>query len=285
MPGDTTIRPPPRWEASGWNEHAVSGGAKIPATGAGTRWRTSRSRARSSPFCRRLRKTRASSNIRQSELKRRWRRPKWRLRPTWAAPKSWAMPVARSPISGTVERGVEILRQAVEIDPSNAQAEVASRRGACDDGRSRRRNHARCATASGSAPATGGWDFGAGRWDEFLLRANRAEEALEEARIAARRDPRLYLPPILEAVAQATLGRTELARARSCPRGVSGRNLRSKRSKGLMDGAPPGFCRAFGMPPSGERFGGGDDDAHREPHAEKTKTRLSDQPGFQNQAP
>ena len=53
-----------------------------------------------------------------------------------------------------------------------------------------------------------GWALGA-----FLLRARRAEEALEEARIAARRDPRLYLPPILEAVTQATLGRTKLARA------------------------------------------------------------------------
>jgi Flp pilus assembly protein TadD len=53
-----------------------------------------------------------------------------------------------------------------------------------------------------------GWLLGT-----FLLRADRTEEALEEALVAARRDPRLYLPPILEAVAQATLGRAELARA------------------------------------------------------------------------
>jgi hypothetical protein len=39
----------------------------------------------------------------------------------------------------------------------------------------------------------------------------RPQEALEEARIAARRDPRLHLPPILEALVQAALGRTELA--------------------------------------------------------------------------
>jgi adenylate cyclase len=53
------------------------------------------------------------------------------------------------------------------------------------------------------------------RWalGNYLLRANRVEEALEEARIASRRDPRLHLPLILEAVAQATLGRTVLARA------------------------------------------------------------------------
>jgi hypothetical protein len=53
-----------------------------------------------------------------------------------------------------------------------------------------------------------GWSLGLA-----LLRANRAEEALEQARIAARRDPRLHLPLILEAAAQATLGRTVLARA------------------------------------------------------------------------
>jgi tetratricopeptide (TPR) repeat protein len=64
-----------------------------------------------------------------------------------------------------------------------------------------------------------GWALGS-----FLLRANRVEEALEEARVAARRDPRLYLPPILEAVAQATLGRTELARAAL----VSARRIRPK---------------------------------------------------------
>jgi hypothetical protein len=64
-----------------------------------------------------------------------------------------------------------------------------------------------------------GWALGA-----FLLRANRAEEALEEARIAARRDPRLYLPPILEAVAQVALGRAELGRAAL----MSARRIRPK---------------------------------------------------------
>jgi hypothetical protein len=36
--------------------------------------------------------------------------------------------------------------------------------------------------------------------------------AISEARLAARRDPRLYLPPILEALVQTALGRAELAR-------------------------------------------------------------------------
>lgn len=64
-----------------------------------------------------------------------------------------------------------------------------------------------------------GWALGG-----FLLRGNRLEEALEEARIAARRDPRLYLPPILEAVTQAALGRAELARGAL----MSARRLRPK---------------------------------------------------------
>ena len=64
-----------------------------------------------------------------------------------------------------------------------------------------------------------GWALGS-----FLLRANLAAEALEEARIAARRDPRLHLPLVLEAVTQATLGRTVLARAAL----MSARRIRPK---------------------------------------------------------
>jgi Flp pilus assembly protein TadD len=64
-----------------------------------------------------------------------------------------------------------------------------------------------------------GWALGM-----FLLRANRAGEALEEARVAARRDPRLHLPLILEAAAEATLGRTEHARAAL----MSARRIRPK---------------------------------------------------------
>ncbi|KJC57541.1 hypothetical protein UP10_28170 [Bradyrhizobium sp. LTSPM299] len=111
---------------------------------------------------------------------------------------------------GNRERGVEILKQAVEIDPSNAQAEVAlgaalAMMGDLDAGIARMRHGIRLSPRDRRL-AFWGWALGG-----FLLRANRPEEALEEARIAARRDPRLYLPAILEAVAQAALGRTELA--------------------------------------------------------------------------
>ena len=46
----------------------------------------------------------------------------------------------------------------------------------------------------------------------YLLRAKRPAEALEEARLAARRDPRLFLPPLLEALAHAALGQTDAAK-------------------------------------------------------------------------
>ena len=112
---------------------------------------------------------------------------------------------------GYTERGVEILRQAVEIDPSNAQAEVAlgaalAMMGDFDAGIARMRHGIRLSPRDRRL-AFWGWALGG-----FLLRGNRLEEALEEARIAGRRDPRLYLPPILEAVAQAALGRSEFAR-------------------------------------------------------------------------
>jgi len=112
---------------------------------------------------------------------------------------------------GYTERGVEILRQALEIDPSNAQAEVAlgaalAMTGDLDAGIVRMRHGFKLSPRDRRLAF---WRWGLGG---FLLRANRPEEALEEARIAARRDPRLYLPPILEAVAQAALGRAELAR-------------------------------------------------------------------------
>lgn len=112
---------------------------------------------------------------------------------------------------GYGERGVEILRQAVEIDPSNAQAEVAlgaalGMMGDLDAGILRMRHGIRLSPRD---RRLGFWGWALA---EFLLRANRPEEALEEARLAARRDPRLHLPPILEAVVQAALGRAELAR-------------------------------------------------------------------------
>jgi adenylate cyclase len=127
---------------------------------------------------------------------------------------------------GHTKRGVEILRQAVEIDPSNAQAEVAlgaalAMQGDLDAGITLMRHGIRLSPRD---RRLGFWGWALGM---LLLRANRTGEALEEAFIAARRDPRLYLPPILEAAAQATLGRTELAQAAL----MSARRIRPKLTK------------------------------------------------------
>jgi adenylate cyclase len=113
---------------------------------------------------------------------------------------------------GQYERGAEILRQAVEMDPSNAQAEMAlggatAALGDLDAGLAHMR-HAIRLSPRDRRLGFWGWVLGA-----FLLRADRVEEALEEARLAARRDPLLHFPLTVEAAAQARLGRIELARA------------------------------------------------------------------------
>jgi adenylate cyclase len=97
---------------------------------------------------------------------------------------------------GQTERGAEILRQAVEIDPSNAQAEVAlgavlSLLGDLDTGIAHMRHGVKLSPRDRKL---GFWSWALGL---FLLRSGRTEEALEEARISARRDPRFYLPAIL----------------------------------------------------------------------------------------
>jgi hypothetical protein len=52
-----------------------------------------------------------------------------------------------------------------------------------------------------------GWALGA-----FLMRAKRPDEAVEEAKLAARRDPRLFLPPVLETLAHVALGQIDAAK-------------------------------------------------------------------------
>ena len=113
---------------------------------------------------------------------------------------------------GHFDRGTEILRHALEVDPSNAQAEAAlgaalATMGDLDAGIAHLR---RGIILSPRDKRLALWRWMLGYW---LFRANRLDEALEEARAAGRRDPRFHLPLILEAVTQAMLGRIELARA------------------------------------------------------------------------
>jgi tetratricopeptide (TPR) repeat protein len=109
-------------------------------------------------------------------------------------------------------RGAEILRQAVEIDPSNAQAQVAlgaalALSGDLESGIERMRHGIKLSPRDRRL-AFWGWVLGS-----FLLHAKRPGEALEEARLAARRDPRLFLPPVLETLAHAELGHIDAAKA------------------------------------------------------------------------
>ena len=112
---------------------------------------------------------------------------------------------------GDVSRGGEILKQAVELDPSNAQAQVAlgaalALSGDLDGGIACMRHGIKLSPRDRRL-AFWGWALGV-----FLIRAKRPAEALEEARLAARRDPRLFLPPLLETLAHAALGQTDAAK-------------------------------------------------------------------------
>jgi TolB-like protein len=107
---------------------------------------------------------------------------------------------------GEHERGVELLRRAVELDPSNAQAHVALgaslvRSGRFNEGVSSLQLGMR------SSPK----DFRLTFWGMILAfalgRAGRFEEALAEASSAARRDGRLYTARIVKAWVLTKLGR------------------------------------------------------------------------------
>ncbi|WP_119421765.1 adenylate/guanylate cyclase domain-containing protein [Desertibaculum subflavum] len=112
---------------------------------------------------------------------------------------------------GQAHRGVEILRRAVELDPSNAQAHVAcgaalAISGSMEAGIEQMRHGIRISPHDHRL-AFWRWALGG-----FLFRLGRVDEALQEAVLAARRDPKLHLARVLEAVLLAKLGRMEEAR-------------------------------------------------------------------------
>jgi TolB-like protein len=126
---------------------------------------------------------------------------------------------------GFHERAIEMLRDALDIDPSNAQASVALgaalvQSGRLDDGIDLMRLGMRISPRDRRL-AFWGWQLAV-----HLLRAGRVTEALSEARIAQGRDPRFYLARILEAGAHARLGRPDeglapLKRARELRPGLT----------------------------------------------------------------
>lgn len=112
---------------------------------------------------------------------------------------------------GDANRGAEILKQAVELDPSNAQAQVAlgaalALSGDMDSGIARMKQGIKLSPRD---RRLGFWGWALGG---FLMKAKRPAEALEEAKLAARRDPRLFLPPVLETLAHVALGQIDAAK-------------------------------------------------------------------------
>jgi len=112
---------------------------------------------------------------------------------------------------GQGERGIETLQRALAIDPSNAQAHVAmgaslGLQGRVEEGVACMRRGMRI---SPQDRRLGFWGWALG---SMLLRGDKTEAALVEARASAGRDPRLHLSRILEAVALMRLDREAEAR-------------------------------------------------------------------------
>ena len=107
---------------------------------------------------------------------------------------------------GFSDRAMEMLREAVDIDPSNAQASVALgaalvQGGSLDEGVALMRLGMRISPRDRRL-AFWGWAMAV-----YLLRGERALDALAEVHVSQARDPRFYLARILEAGALARLGR------------------------------------------------------------------------------
>lgn len=99
---------------------------------------------------------------------------------------------------GQHARGMEVLKRALEIDPSNAQAHVAMGAslvltGQLDAGIEKMRFGMKISPRDRRL-GFWGWALGA-----FLLRAERLDEALAEARASGRHDPKFHLARVLEA--------------------------------------------------------------------------------------
>lgn len=97
---------------------------------------------------------------------------------------------------GRFDRGIDTLQQALELNPSNAQAHVAL--GAAlalnqrfDEGIERMRHGMRISPRD---RRLGFWRWALGG---FLLRVDRVDEALAEARLSCRADPRFHLAYVL----------------------------------------------------------------------------------------
>ncbi len=111
---------------------------------------------------------------------------------------------------GYVPRGLDILQRALELNPSNSQAYVAM--GAAqamtrelDVGIERMRYGMKLSPRDRRL-GFWGWLLG-----NYLLRAGRCDEAMHEAQVSSRADPRLHLPYVLQAACLDHLGDSQEA--------------------------------------------------------------------------
>ena len=121
---------------------------------------------------------------------------------------------------GHFRRGLEVLRRALELNPSNAQAHVAmgaalALNGSVDDGIQRLRHGMRISPRDRRL-GFWGWLLGC-----FLLRLDRVDDALAEARLSCRADPRFHLAYLLQACCHDRRGEADdavaaLGMARRC---------------------------------------------------------------------
>jgi adenylate cyclase len=119
---------------------------------------------------------------------------------------------------GQRERGMEILERAVTMNPSNAQAHVAMGATLALMG-DREAGIARMQHGMRISPRDRGLGFWGWAVGAFELRAGRIDEALQEARASAGRDPKLFLSRILEAACLVALSReAEAGRALAAAR-------------------------------------------------------------------
>jgi len=131
---------------------------------------------------------------------------------------------------GQLQRGAAVLAQALLLDPSNAQAQVAmgatqALLGHDDEGLVRMRIGMRLSPRD---RRLGFWSWVLGL---FLWRAGRADEALAEARLSAQRDPQLHLSRVLEATALLSLNR----QAEATSAWAMARHLRSTLTLGEVE--------------------------------------------------
>lgn len=109
---------------------------------------------------------------------------------------------------GDLRRGIDAIGRALELDPSNAQAHVAMGAALVLDGKLEQ-GIERLRAGMAISPRDRRLGFWSWLLGCFLLRADRIDEALEQARASSRADPKFHLAHVLQAACLDLLGDTD----------------------------------------------------------------------------